>query len=317
MMRAIVLDNGLAFRSDYPPPARPPGESIVRVLTAGICGTDLELARGYMGWKGVLGHEFVGEVVESETSGLVGRRVVGGINAACRRCRLCAQGLERHCPNRTVLGILGRDGAFADLLALPDGNLYPVPDSVPDELAVFTEPVAAAYEILEQTAIPRNYRVLVLGDGRLGAVAAMVLAAEDYHVTVGGHHREKLAAISALGLAAQPEAELDGGYDVVIDCTGSGAGLLRALELVRPRGTIVLKSTAAAGANLNLAPAVVNEINILGSRCGRMSPALDALAAGRLDPRPLISGIFPLDDGLQALEAAGKTSNLKILIKVS
>ncbi len=317
MMRAIVVDNGLVFRRDYPRPAPTPGESIVRVLTAGVCGTDLELARGYMGWQGVLGHEFVGEVVESDTCGLAGRRVVGEINAACGRCRLCAQGLERHCPNRTVLGILGRDGAFADFLTLPDKNLHPVPGSVPDELAVFTEPVAAAYEILEQRKFPRNYRILVLGDGRLGALAAMVLAAEDYDVTVGGRHREKLAALAALGLSTQLEAAVEGGYDVVIDCTGSGAGLLRALELVRPRGTVVLKSTAAAGANLNLARAVVNEITMLGSRCGRMGPALDALAAGRLDPRPLISAVFPLDDGLAALEAAGKASNFKILLKVS
>lgn len=299
-MRAIVIDNGLVFRRDYARPTRVPGESIVRVLTVGICGTDLELARGYMGSQGVLGHELVGE-----------------INAACGRCRFCAQGLGRHCPDRTVLGILGRDGAFADLLALPDRNLHPVPDSVPDDMAVFTEPVAAAYEILEQRQFPRDDRFLVLGDGRLGAIVAMVLAAQDYDVTVGGRHRQKLATLAALGLSTATEAEIGGGYHVVVDCTGSGAGLLRALEMVRPRGTVMLKSTAAAGANLNLAPAVVNEITMIGSRCGQMGPALDALAAGKLDPRPPISAVFPLDDGLAALEATGKTSNFKVLLKVS
>ncbi len=316
-VRAIVFDNGLALRRDYPEPKRTAGESIVKVLTAGICGTDLELTRGYMAWRGVLGHEFVGRVVESENRDLLGCRVVGSINAACRRCRFCAQGLGRHCPNRTVLGILGRDGAFADLLALPDENLHPVPEAVPDELAVFTEPVAAAYEILEQKAIPRNHRILVLGDGRLGAIVAMVMAAEDYDVVVAGHYRGKLAALSALGLTARPESELTGGYDVVVDCTGTSAGLSRALEMVRPRGTVVLKSTAADGANLNLAPAVVNEVTMLGSRCGRMGPALDALAAGRVDPRPLVSDVFPLDDGRAAFEAAGKAPNFKILLKIS
>ncbi len=315
-MRAIVIDNGVTLRADYPEPKPSPGESIVRVRMAGICGTDLELARGYMAYRGVPGHEFVGEVVHGGDKSLIGRRVVGGINAACGRCRMCARGLGRHCPNRTVLGILNRDGVFADLFALPDENLHAVPDSVPDDLAVFTEPIAAAYEVLEQWKIPRNYRILVLGDGRLGGIVAIVLAAEDYDVTVGGHHREKLTALADLGLTARDERELEGGYDVVVDCTGSNAGFSRALELVRPRGTIVLKSTAAAGANLNLAPVVINEITVMGSRCGRMEPALDALRQGKVDPRPLISAVFPLDDGIAALKTANTAPNFKILLKV-
>lgn len=313
-MRAIVIDNGVSLRHDYPEPANMPGESIVRVRIAGICGTDLELAKGYMGFRGIPGHEFVGEVVETADSALRGRRVVGEINAACGACRACAEGLGRHCPNRTVLGILGRDGAFADYLRLPDRNLVPVPESIPDELAVFIEPLAAAYEIFEQIRIARNHRVLVLGDGRLGALVAMALKAEGYDVVVGGHHPEKA---QRLGLAVRHEIDLNDRYDVVVDCTGSTKGFTRALELVRPRGTLVLKSTAAASADLNLAPVVINEITVLGSRCGRFAPALDAMASGKIDPRALISATLPLDDGLQALDEAAKSSNFKVLLKVS
>jgi threonine dehydrogenase-like Zn-dependent dehydrogenase len=314
MMRAIVIDNGVSLRRDYREPAQTPGESIVRVRMAGICGTDLELANGYMGFRGIPGHEFVGEVVETATSSLRGRRVVGEINAACGECRACAEGLGRHCPNRTVLGILGRDGAFADYLSLPECNLIPVPDSIPDELAVFIEPLAAAYEIFEQAPIPRNKRVLVLGDGRLGSLVAMTLKAEGYDVIVGGHHPEKA---QRLGLVVAHESNLNVRYAVVIDCTGSSGGFTRALELVRPRGTLILKSTAAASADLNLAPLVINEITVLGSRCGRFAPAVDALTSGKIDPRPLMSATLPLDDGLHALDEAAKSSNFKVLLKVS
>ncbi len=313
-MRAIVIDNGVSLRRDFPEPAKTPGESIVRVRMAGICGTDLELAKGYMGYRGIPGHEFIGEVVETENSALRGCRVVGEINAACGACRACVEGLARHCPNRTVLGILGRDGAFADYLRLPERNLIAVPDSIPDELAVFVEPLAAAYEIFEQIRIPRNQRVLVLGDGRLGALVAMTVKTEGYDVVIGGHHPERA---QRLGLAVQHEKDLNDRYDVVVDCTGASAGFARAIELVRPRGTLILKSTAAASADLNLAPVVINEITVLGSRCGRFAPALEALASGKIDPRALISATLPLDDGLHALDEAAKSSNFKVLLKVS
>ncbi len=313
-MHAIAIDNGVSLRRDYPEPAKAPGETIVRVRMAGICGTDLELAKGYMGHRGVPGHEFVCEVVETEVAALRGRRVVGEINAACGKCRACIDDLGRHCPNRTVLGILGRDGAFAEYLRLPDRNLMHLPDSIPDECAVFVEPLAAAYEIFEQVSIPRNHRVLVLGDGRLGALVAMAFKAEGYDVTVGGHHPEKLERV---GLLCRHEKDLNDRFDVVVDCTGSNRGFTRALELVRPRGTLILKSTAAASADLNLAPVVINEITVVGSRCGRFAPAISAMASGKIDPRPLISVIFPLDDGLHALDEAGKPSNLKVLLKVS
>lgn len=314
-MRALLLDRKLSLRQDYPDPVPVPGESIVRVRMAGICGTDLELARGYMDYRGVPGHEFVGEVADTGSAALAGRRVVGEINAACGRCERCLAGLGRHCPNRTVLGILGRDGAFADYLRLPDENLVPVPDSISDEAAVFIEPVAAIYEIFEQTHLRRDERIAILGDGRLGALAGLVLRAEDYAPLIAGHHRAKLDRLAALGLEVKLEDELEPGFDAVIDCTGQSAGLNRALELVRPRGKLILKSTAAAGAALNLARAVVDEITIVGSRCGRFAPALDALAAGKLDPRSLISEVYALDDAIAAFAAAAHPPNFKVVLK--
>lgn len=314
-MRALLLNPELILRNDYPDPAPAPGESIVRVRMAGICGTDLELARGYMTYRGVPGHEFVGEVVDTQTRALAGHRVVGEINASCGRCVWCFDGLGRHCPNRTVLGILGRDGAFAEYLRLPDKNLIPLPDSIFDDLGVFVEPVAAAYEIFEQTNLRRDGRIAVLGDGRLGALTAIVLRAENYAPVLAGHHRDKLDRLAALGLEVQLEEQLDPGFDVVIDCTGNSAGLNQALALVRPRGKVILKSTAAAGASLNLAKAVVNEITIVGSRCGRLAPAIAAIASGKVDPRPLISAILPLEDAPAAFAAAGRSPNFKVLLK--
>jgi threonine dehydrogenase-like Zn-dependent dehydrogenase len=316
-MRALVVDPKLTFRSDNPDPVATAGESIVRVSVAGICGTDLELMRGYMDYRGIPGHEFVGRVAETNDPRLRGQRVVGEINATCGRCPYCRGGLARHCPERTVLGILGRDGAFAEYLSLPDENLLPIPDSVPDETAVFTEPLAAAYEIFEQIHIARDRSVVVLGDGRLGALVALGLKREGYLAVVAGHHPEKLGRLVSLGVPTSPAQDLKEKFDYVVDCTGHGDGLRRATELVKPRGTIILKSTAAAGAAYNLAPLVINEVTVLGSRCGRFAPALAALENGRLDPRPLIDGTFPLEAGAAAMEAAEKPSNFKILLKPS
>jgi len=213
-----------------------------------------------------------------------------------------------------VLGILGRDGAFAEFLQLPDINLIPIPDSMPDEVAVFVEPLAAAYEIFEQVHLARNQTIAVLGDRRLGAIVALALKGEKYLPLVAGHHPEKLARLTDLGLETAEESSLREKFDVVIDCSGSGSGFRRAVELVRPRGKIILKSTAAAAGEINLAPIVVNEISVLGSRCGRFQPALDALAAGKIDPRPLIDGTFALDDGIAGFEAAKNPLNFKILL---
>ena len=214
-MRALVFDRKLEFRGDYPAPVAAPGESIVRVSVAGICGTDLEIARGYMQYRGVPGHEFAGRVIESQNSALRGKRVVGEINAGCGRCAMCLAGDARHCPNRTVLGILGRDGAFAEFVRLPDLNLIPIPDSIADDVAVFVEPLAAAYEIFEQAHLARNQTIVVLGDGRLGAMVALALKGEKYLPIVAGHHREKLARLAELGLETVEESSLRGKFDVV------------------------------------------------------------------------------------------------------
>jgi threonine dehydrogenase-like Zn-dependent dehydrogenase len=313
-MQALVFDQRMQYRRDYPDLAPRAGESIVRVSLAGICGTDLEISRGYMAFRGVPGHEFVGRVIETSNRDLRGKRVVGEINAGCGRCVACHGGLARHCPNRTVLGILGRDGTFAEFLTLPDENLLPVPDSIPDDAAVFTEPLAAAFEIFEQIHLGRNQSILVLGDGRLGAMVALALNSQSHEPLVAGHHPEKLERLRALGIRTTESAP-DGKFDVVIDCTGSGDGFRSALERVAPRGTIILKSTAAAGAELNLAPVVINEITVLGSRCGRFAPALEALAAKRIDPRPLLDATYLLSDGLAAFATAANSSNFKILLK--
>ena len=314
-MRALVVNPALSFKSDHSDPRRPASESIVRVSLAGICGTDLEIARGYMSYRGIPGHEFVGRVIQTDDPTLAGKRVVGEINAACGQCSFCRAGLGRHCPDRTVLGIKGRDGTFAEYLALPNENLLVVPDSIPDEAAVFTEPLAAAYEIFEQLRIGPEQSIVVLGDGRLGAMVALALKAEGHQALVAGHHREKLDRLGSLGLSTTIEQTLRENYDCVVDCTGHGDGLRRAIEMVKPRGTIVLKSTAAAGAALNLAPVVINEITVVGSRCGRFAPALAALESGKLDPRPLIDGSFALEQGPLAMETAARSSNFKVLLK--
>jgi len=317
-MRALFLEGSrLTLRPDYPEPALAAGESLVRVTLAGICGTDLELVRGYMGYRGVPGHEFVGVVSQSSDPALVGQRVAGEINASCGRCDFCRADLGRHCPERTVLGILGRDGAFADYLTLPDRNLTPLPESIPDEVAVFIEPIAAACEIFEQVALAPDEKILVLGDGRLGAIVASVLHSHSYTPVVGGHHPEKLAALARLGLKVEAEEKLRPAFDCVVDCTGDPAGFARAVALVRPRGRIILKSTAATNPALNLAPVVINELSIIGSRCGRFGPAVAALEGGKIDPRPLISARYPLDDAIAAFSAARDPLNFKILLQVS
>jgi len=314
-MRALVLDDGVRFRTAQPRPVPSPDEVLVRVSCAGVCETDLQLIRGYMGFRGILGHEFVGV---AESGPYAGRRVVGEINCACWRCETCRSGLPSHCPNRTVLGILNHDGAFADYIAVPQKNLHPVPDSLPDEVAVFTEPVAAAFQIPAQIPIARDARIVVLGDGRLGNLCAQVLARRSDHILVVGKHESKLALLRTLGIAT---ALLDGALpdraaDVVVDCTGSETGLPTALRLVRPRGTIVLKTTVAGTQTLAWAPFVIDEITLVGSRCGPFDEALAALARGEVDVRPLISERLPLSAGVTSLERAQAKGVLKVLIDV-
>lgn len=315
-MRALVLDQGVRLRTSQPVPVAADGEVLVRVACAGICETDLQLIKGYMGFRGVLGHEFVGV---AESGPYAGRRVVAEINCACRKCETCRNGLPTHCPNRTVLGILNHDGAFADLIAVPQQNLHLVPDSIPDEVAVFTEPVAAAYQIPAQLEIRRHDRIVILGDGRLGNLCAQVLATRCDDVTVVGKHPEKLALLASMEIATVllSDALPDRTADIVVDCTGSRTGLPTALRLVRPRGTIVLKTTVAGEQTMAWAPLVIDEVTLVGSRCGPFDQALAALEQKQVDVRSLISDRFSLTDGVRALARAQESGVLKVLLDVS
>jgi alcohol dehydrogenase len=318
-MKAIVFDDTLRYIEDQPlPELNRPDEALIRVRIAGICNTDLEIIKGYMGFKGIPGHEFVGivEKADERNKSFIGKRIVGEINCVCGVCDYCIGGLSRHCPQRTTLGISGRDGAFAEYLTLPVENLHDVPDNVSDEEAVFTEPLAAALEILEQVNVKPTDKIIVLGDGKLGLLCAFVLALTGTEITLAGNHERKLAIAREAGIAAYPANDLPGGkkYDVVVEATGTPAGLESALELVRPRGTIVLKSTVAASREVDLNRIVIDEITLLGSRCGPFEPALRALSDKTINVKPLISGIFPAGKALDAFAAAGQKGSLKILI---
>ncbi|MEK6710959.1 MAG: alcohol dehydrogenase catalytic domain-containing protein [Nitrospinota bacterium] len=301
-----------------PEPRPGPGEALVRVRLAGVCATDLEILKGYMGFRGVLGHEFVGVVEGPAGHPLRGRRVVGEINCGCGRCALCAGGLERHCPARGVLGILNRDGAFAEYVALPDRNLHPVPEGVPDEAAVFCEPLAACFEPLEQRPGLARGRVLVVGDGRLGLLQAQVFRQAGAEAAVLGRHPAKLALLDGQDIArfTDPAGAGRGGrWPVVVEATGSAQGFCLALSLTAPRGVLVLKSTVAGAAELNLAPVVIDEIEVVGSRCGPFAPALAALASGRVRTAGMIHARYPLARGLEALARAGERGTLKVLLE--
>lgn len=316
-MLGVVLDEGkLSVRTDLPVPEPGPGEVRIRMRLAGICETDLQLVRGYMGFRGVLGHEFIGV---AETGQFAGQRVVGEINCSCRACKTCESGLLTHCPHRTVLGILGRDGAFAEYLVLPEVNLHPVPDSLADEEAVFTEPVAAAFQIPAQCPDLDGKRVVLLGDGRLGQLCAQVLANHGAKLTVVGKHPRKLEHLRRLNIATtlRDEAQPDRSADIVVDCTGSATGFDDACQLVRPTGTIILKTTVAGRPELSLAPVVIDEIRVIGSRCGPFDPAIRALQEGTVQTRYLIDAEYPLADALEAFERVGSRSVQKVLLRVS
>lgn len=316
-MKALLFDGrGLRLESDCTIPRAARGESLIRVLMAGICETDLQIVRGYMSFEGVLGHEFVGV---AESGPLRGQRVVGEINCACQQCETCRAGLPGHCPQRTVLGILSRDGAFADFLQLPDGNLHVVPDEIPTREAVFTEPLAAAFQIAEQVRLSGDLRTIVLGDGRLGILCAQVLRVHGCHVTLIGKHAEKLAVVERLGIPTQLLDEVLPRHtaDLVVDATGGATGLPLALELVKPRGTVVLKTTIAAEHRLTLAPVVIDEVRIIGSRCGPFPRALEALKNHEVDVEPLIEAVYPLAQAIEAFDRARTTPALKILLSMN
>lgn len=312
-MLALVLGEAPRVIPDHPRPERGPGEARVAMRCAGVCDTDLQLVRGYMGYRGVLGHEFVGEVIEADDPAWIGRRVVADINAGCGRCDECFERGGHHCPTRTVLGILGRGGALADELVVPESCLVEVPDTLVDDSAVFAEPLAAALHVLSSVPAGTD-RAIVLGDGKLGLLIAMSLAQAGVATTLVGHHRDKLAR--AVGAEGVLEADLEPGTSapVVVEATGTAAGLTRALSLCAPRGTLVLKSTVAGGHEVDLAPVVIHELSVVGSRCGDMQAAIDCLSSGRVDPRPLVCARYPLREADRALAHAARRGALKVLV---
>ena len=316
-MRALVWDGkDLALQTRVTEPEASAGRAVVRVLLAGICSTDLQIFKGYMGFRGIPGHEFVGEVVEGPAEWR-DQRVVGEINFACGRCEYCARALGRHCAQRTVMGILGADGSFAELLSVPVQNLHAVPEGVEDEKAVFTEPLAAAFEILDQIQLDPGHEVLVMGDGKLGMLCAQVLKLAGARVTVLGKHCDKLALVKRTGVrTVLLEDWKPGLFDVVVEATGSESGLKLAMTAVRPRGTLVLKSTIAGEHNVSLAPLVIDEITVIGSRCGLFPPALQALGEKSVSVTPLIERVYPLVEGLDAVAHAGRPGTRKILLRM-
>jgi threonine dehydrogenase-like Zn-dependent dehydrogenase len=317
-MKALVFDGELRLSRFEPKPVPPKGEALIRVLMAGICNTDIEITKGYMGFRGIPGHEFVGMVEEINTDdqSLLGKRVVGNINCGCGKeeCEYCQKELSRHCPNRTTLGISGRNGCFAEYITLPVVNLLEVHDSIPDKIATLTEPLAAGFEILEQLSFSPDQEVLIVGDGKLGILINYALSTKGAKITQVGKYPEKLKLVARNGcktilLNEMPPKQ----FDIVIEATGSRSGFQFSIQHTKPRGTVVLKSTLADNQKIDLTPVIVNEITIIGSRCGLFLPALDYLAT-EVDLSPLITGIYPVEKGLEAFEAAKIKGNLKVMI---
>lgn len=318
IMQALWLENNqLQLRTDIPTPKPAPGEALIRVLRAGICNTDLELIKGYYPYTGIIGHEFVG-VVEQGADHLINQRVVGEINAACGYCRFCRRGQPTHCENRTVLGIVNRHGAFAEYLSLPIKNLHPVPENVSTAAATFTEPLAAALEIQAQVKISSDDRVLLVGDGKLGQLIAQTLALTGCELLVVGRHEDKLVNLAARGIkTGLADSVIDKYFDIAVDCTGNPEGFATARRGLRPRGTLILKSTYAGNLSLDASSLVVDEITLIGSRCGPFVPALELLATGKVDVDYLIDDSYPLCQGLAAFEKAKTKGVLKVLLEMN
>jgi threonine dehydrogenase-like Zn-dependent dehydrogenase len=315
MLALYVDDNHQAVLKELPPPEPGPGEALIRVTLAGVCGTDIQVLKGYHHFRGVMGHEFVGEVAGPPGSPWLGERVVGEINVACGVCDLCRSGMPRHCRARQVIGIKDRDGAFAHYVSLPEANLQAVPPEVADAAAVFTEPLAAALAVQEAAPLPHDSPILVVGDGRLGLLISWVLALDGAEVHLAGHHEAHLALARPYGVVPFLEKDLPpGDYAAVVEASGAPAGLNLALDRVRPRGVVILKSTYVERYPLDCASLVVPEVRLTGSRCGPFAPALRLLAQARLDPRPLIDRRFPLSQGLEALAWAQRPGVLKVIL---
>jgi threonine dehydrogenase-like Zn-dependent dehydrogenase len=318
IMKGLWLENNqLELRTNIPIPEPPPGEALVRVLRAGICNTDLELIKGYYPYTGIIGHEFVG-IVEQGPKQLINQRVVGEINAACGNCRFCRRGQPTHCENRTVLGIVNRNGAFAEYLSLPIENLHLVPENVSTAAATFTEPIAAALEIQQQIQISKDDRVLVVGDGKLGQLIAQTLALTGCELLVVGRHEDKLINLAGKGIkTGLADSVTDRYFDISVDCTGNPEGFNIARRALRPRGTLILKSTYAGNISLDASSLVVDEITLIGSRCGPFVPALELLATEKVDVQYLIDSSYPLSQGLEAFEKAKTKGVLKVLLEMS
>lgn len=322
-MKAVVFNDkeGLVLKTDYTKPVPQKGEALIKISMAGICNTDAEIIKGYMGYSGVLGHEFVGvvEEVNDADKSLIGKRVVAEISYGCEKpdCPWCAVKNYRHCPDRHTIGIWRKDGCFAEYITLPTNILFEVPENVPDEQAVFVEPLAAACEITEQLHIEPTHKVVVLGDGKLGLTTALTLNAQNLDVTLVGKHQNKLDIAKAQGVKIMllDELKVSNNFDVVVEATGSVSGFETSLNLVKPRGVLVLKSTIATGKELNLAPIVINEITVLGSRCGQFGPALRLLKNNRIDFKPFISKIYSIDEAIKGFEANREKDSIKIILK--
>lgn len=318
-MKAVVFDEELKLVNDYQKPSPKKGEALIKITLAGVCNTDYEITKGYMGYKGILGHEFVGvvEEINDEDKTLFNKRVVGEINCACGNCELCHQGLERHCFNRQTLGIWQKDGCFAEYLTMPLDTLLEVPKNVTDEQAVFVEPLAAGLEILEQLHIQPIQKVIILGDGKLGLTTALALNASNIDVLLVGKHQNKLDIAKQQGVQTKllSDLEIKKEWDFVVEATGSISGFEMALNLTKPRGTLVLKSTVAASKEFNLAPIVIDEIRVQGSRCGRFAPALRLLASAKINFNQLISATYSVDKAIEAFEKNKEKDTLKVLIK--
>lgn len=310
-----MLENGRLALDERPVPVAGSGEALIRVTTAGLCSTDLEIAKGYMGFSGVLGHELCGVIADCDRPRFIGRRVAGEINLSCGHCELCGRGLSRHCPERTVMGIAGKDGCFAEFVTLPLANLHLLPDALSDERACFVEPTAAAFEILEQVTVMSSDRVAVLGDGKLGLLIAQVLDTVGCGAVLVGRHARKLELARLHGIAtAELGALARKSFDVVVEATGSPSGMQAAVELVRPRGTVVLKSTYHGKLELDAAPLVIDEITVVGSRCGPFERAIAALASGLVRPDDMIDALMPLHSAEAAFERAAQPGTLKVLL---
>lgn len=321
-MRALVFNNKLELKQDFEKPTPKENEALIKVKLVGICNTDYEITKGYMGYNGILGHEFVGvvEEINGEDKSLLGKRVVGEINLGCKNCDYCAKGLERHCPNRQTLGIFNKDGCFADYVTLPLSNLLEVNEKINDETAVFVEPLAAALEILEQLHIKPYEKVCVLGDGKLGLITALALNASNVDVTLVGKHQNKLDIAKEQNvktmLLENLKQEDNKSFDVVVEATGRVSGFETSLSLVKPRGVLVLKSTIATGKELNLAPIVIDEITVLGSRCGQFAPALRLMEKNVIDFSKLVSAKLSFDDAVLGFEKNKEKNTIKILLEM-